>query len=146
MAGCAVAGKTSVPGLRIVGVEPEAGDDTKRSLEAGRRVEIPVPDTILDGQRNTAPAALSFEVNRRLADQVVLVTDDEVMAAMAFVFNELKVVVEPSGAAGVAALLAQRVDVAGQRVGVVLSGGNVDVRDFCSLVTRIGPDQRSART
>lgn len=138
MAGCAVASKSDLPGLRIVGVEPASGDDTKRSLEVGHRVEIPVPETILDGQRNTTPTALAFDINRRLADQVVVVTDDEVVAAMAFIFEQLRVVVEPSGAAAVAALLAHCVDVAGLRVGVVLSGGNVAVRDFCSLITQAG--------
>jgi threonine dehydratase len=118
----------------VVGVEPEASDDTIRSLQAGRRVSVPPPDTIADGQQLTVPGELTFEVVRRLVDEVVAVSDAEIVAAMRFCFERLKVVVEPSGASALAALLAGRVDAAGARAGVVLSGGNVDPQRFGSLL------------
>ncbi|MDQ0956999.1 threonine dehydratase [Streptomyces sp. B4I13] len=133
IAGSATAVKGLRPGIRVVGVEPEAGDDTKRSLEAGRRVEIPVPRTIADGQALHTPGELTFSVNRRLVDAIALVSDDEIRAAMRFAFERLKIVVEPSGATPLAALLAGRVDDLPRRVGVIVSGGNVDAGRFAEL-------------
>jgi threonine dehydratase len=133
IAGCATAGKGLRPELRVYGVEPAAGDDTRRSLAEGRRVEISVPRTIADGLQVTAPGRLTFEVNRRLVDGVETVTDEELVAAMAFLFDRCKLVVEPSGAAGVAALLAGKLDVECLRVGAVLSGGNVGIARFREL-------------
>ena len=132
IAGCSTAAKALRPAIRIVGVEPEGGDDTARSLAAGARVRIDVPRTIADGLQAAEPGRLTFEVNRLLVDQIVVVTDEEMIAAMAFLFDRLKLVVEPSGAVGVAALLAGRV--AGERVGVVLSGGNVGACRFAELL------------
>jgi threonine dehydratase len=133
IAGCATVAKALRPSVRVYGVEPAAGDDTRRSLAEGRRVEIPVPPTIADGLQVTAPGKLTFEVNRRLLSGVETVTDDELVDAMTFLFDRCKLVVEPSGAAGVAALLAGKLDVEDQRVGVILSGGNVDVARFREL-------------
>ncbi|MCH5671427.1 threo-3-hydroxy-L-aspartate ammonia-lyase [Streptomyces gilvus] len=136
IAGSATAAKGVSPGLRVIGVEPEAGDDTKRSLEAGRRVTIPVPRTIADGQALETPGELAFSVNQRLVDGIALVSDDEISAAMRFAFERLKIVVEPSGATGLAALLAGRVDALPRRVGVIVSGGNVDADRFARLCGR----------
>jgi threo-3-hydroxy-L-aspartate ammonia-lyase len=136
IAGCATAAKAIRPEIRVVGVEPEAGNDTQRSLAAGERVRIDVPLTIADGLQVTAPGELTFEINRRLVDEVLTVSDDEIVDAMAFLFDRLKVVVEPSGAVGVAALLSGRLDVRGRSVGVVLSGGNVGAARFAELVAR----------
>ncbi|MFI1920818.1 MULTISPECIES: threo-3-hydroxy-L-aspartate ammonia-lyase [unclassified Streptomyces] len=133
IAGSATAVKGLRPGTRIVGVEPEAGDDTKRSLEAGRRVEIPVPRTIADGQALHTPGELTFSVNRRLVDDIALVCDDEIRAAMRFAFERLKIVVEPSGATPLAALLAGRAGALPRRVGVIVSGGNIDTGRFAEL-------------
>ncbi|MEV4787030.1 pyridoxal-phosphate dependent enzyme [Streptomyces tuirus] len=133
MAGSATAAKGLHPGIRTIGVEPEAGDDTKRSLEAGRRVTIPVPRTIADGQALHTPGALTFAVNQRLLDDVVLVTDDEIRDAMRFAFERLKIVVEPSGATPLAALLTGRAGPLPQRVGVIISGGNIDAGRFAEL-------------
>ena len=132
IAGCATAAAALRPGIRVVGVEPEAGDDTRRSLEAGRRVRVEIPKTIADGLQTTEPGELTFEVNRRLVDEVVTVRDDEILDAMAFLFDRLKLVTEPSGAVGVAALLGGRVR--GGRIGVVISGGNVGVARFAALL------------
>jgi threonine dehydratase len=116
----------------VVGVEPEAGDDTRRSLAAGARVRVDIPRTIADGLGAPEPGELTFEVTRRLVDEIVTVTDDEILEAMAFLFDRLKLVTEPSGAVGVAALLAGRVS--GGSVGVVISGGNVGVARFAELM------------
>lgn len=139
-AGCATVAAAVRPGCRVVGVEPEAGDDTKQSLAAGERVRIDVPRTIADGQQITAPGELTFEVNRRLLDSVVTVTDAELVQAMAFVFDRMKLVTEPSGACAVAALLAGQVDLGGgAKVAAVLSGGNVGTARFCDLLGRTAP-------
>jgi threonine dehydratase len=134
IAGCATAAKGLQPGVRVVGVEPAAGDDTKRSLAAGERVSIPVPRTIADGQAAATPGELTFSINRRLVDEVVLVSDDEIRDAMRFAFDRMKVVTEPSGATGIAALLAARVSPVPARIGVIVSGGNVDWRRFIEIV------------
>jgi len=136
IAGCATAAKAVRPEIHVVGVEPEAGDDTQRSLAAGERVRIDVPRTIADGLQSTEPGELTFEVNRHRVDEIVTVTDAEILDAMAFLFDRLKVVTEPSGAIGVAALLAGRIDPRGKRVGVVVSGGNVGVARFAELLGR----------
>jgi threonine dehydratase len=127
MAGCSTAAKALVPDIRMVGVEPEDADDTKRSLAAGARVSIPVGRTIADGLMADTPGRLTFSVNRRLVDEIVLVSDDEIRAAMALAFERLKVVIEPSGAAALAALLSGRLDPLPARIGVVISGGNVSL-------------------
>jgi threonine dehydratase len=134
IAGCATAAKALQPSIRVVGVEPRAGDDTARSFAAGERIEIEVPRTIADGLQATAPGELTFEVNRMLVDEVVTVDDAEIVDAMAFLFDRLKLVVEPSGAVGVAAILTGRVG--GERIGVVLSGGNVGAARFAELLGR----------
>ncbi|MGZ4430198.1 MAG: pyridoxal-phosphate dependent enzyme [Gaiellales bacterium] len=134
MAGCATVVRALAPGVRLIGVEPEAGDDTRRSLEAGKRVRIPMPRTIADGQQIDIPGELTFEINRRLVDEIVLVSDAEIVRAMRFLFERLKLVTEPSGACAPAALLAGRPHLPGARVGVVISGGNVGAQRFCELM------------
>lgn len=134
IAGSATAAKGLLPGIRVIGVEPEAGDDTKRSLEAGRRVSIPVPRTIADGQAADIPGELTFSINRRLLDGITLVGDDQIREAMRFAFERLKTVVEPSGASALAALLSHRVDPLPRRIGVVLSGGNIGAQRFAELL------------
>ena len=144
MAGCATAAKALAPDIEVIGVEPEQGDDTRRSLAAGERVRIPVPRTIADGQQVETPGELTFEVNRRLADSVELVSDGEIVDAMLFAFDRMKVVLEPSGACALAALLAGRVNLPGRRVGVVLSGGNVGAARFAELTAGAPLQRRSA--
>jgi threonine dehydratase len=139
IAGCATAAKTLLPGIRVIGVEPEAGDDVRRSLAAGERITIPVPHTNADGQQTPAPGELTFPVIRERVDDVVLASDPEIVDAMRLLFERLKTVAEPSGACALAALLAGRVDVAGLRVGVTLSGGNVSAARFAELVGRQRP-------
>ena len=134
IAGAATAAKALRPGIKVVGVEPEAGDDTRRSLEAGERVRIPVPRTIADGQQADIPGELTFAVNRQVVDTIVTVSDTEIVDAMAFLFDRMKLVTEPSGASAAAALLAGRAATDGARVGVVISGGNVGAARFAELM------------
>ncbi len=132
IAGCATVAKTLQPQLRVAGVEPEAGDDTKQSLASGERVNVGVPRTIADGLQTAEPGKLTFAINRELVDEIVTVSDEEIVEAMAFLFDRMKLVVEPSGAVGVAALLNGRLR--GTKVGVVISGGNVGAQRFAELV------------
>jgi threonine dehydratase len=129
-AGCATV--AAARGVRVVGVEPEAGNDTQQSFARGARVTIDVPRTIADGLQVTAPGELTFEVNRRLLDGIATVSDADLVDAMRFAFDRLKLVLEPSGAAALAALLSGRVAADGL-VGAILSGGNVGVERFRQL-------------
>jgi threonine dehydratase len=134
LAGCSIAARAVSPTIGLIGVEPEDADDTKRSLAAGHRVSIPVSRTIADGQAADIPGKLTFSINRRLFDDIVVVSDDEICAAMVLVFERLKMVIEPSGASALAALLSGRCRRPGSRVGVVISGGNISAERFAELV------------
>jgi threonine dehydratase len=135
IAGVATAVKALAPHARVVGVEPEAGDDVARSLRAGERVSLEeVPQTIADGQQVSSPGERTWEVIRALVDDVVTVSDAEIVDAMRLLFERVKVVAEPSGATALAATLAGRVGArGGGTVGVVISGGNVDAARFAAL-------------
>jgi threonine dehydratase len=134
IAGCSTVLKEHVPDARIIGVEPAAGNDHAQSRESGERVRVGVPRTIADGLGAPEPGELTWQVNRDLVDEFVSVSDDEIVEAMVFLFDRLKVVVEPSGAVGVAAILQRRVPRDG-RIGIVLSGGNVGAARFAELVS-----------
>lgn len=135
LAGSATAATALRPGIRVIGVEPEAADDTRRSLAAGRRVSVAPPQSIADGQTAmTTPGELTFPVVQRLAEGVVTVTDDEIRAAMVFALERLKLVLEPSGATALAALLSGRVTPLPRRAGVILTGGNVGTDRLLSLL------------
>jgi len=136
IAGSATAAKALHPGIRVIGVEPEAGDDTRLSLASGARVTIPVPRTIADGQALATPGEITFPINQRLVDAVSVVSDEEIVHAMRFAFERLKIVLEPSGASALAALMAGRVDNPPRRIGVIASGGNIDTERFAGLVAR----------
>jgi threo-3-hydroxy-L-aspartate ammonia-lyase len=136
IAGCAVAAKSMRRDIRVIGVEPAAGDDTKQSLAAGERVTIPVPRTIADGQQIATPGELTFPIVQELVDDVVVVSDDEIVAAMRYLFERGKVVAEPSGACAFAAVLSGAFKPGeGALVAAVLSGGNVSADRFASLVS-----------
>ncbi len=134
ISGCSIVAKSQHTPPRVVGVEPEAGDDVRQSLRLGKIVSIKTPTTIADGQQTTAAGAKTFAVMSRLVDEIVVVSDDEIVGAMRFAFERMKVVLEPSGASALAALMAGRIGVKGQRVGVILSGGNIDSTRFGQLV------------
>ena len=134
IAGSATAAKALSPNVLVIGVEPAAGNDVQQSMMRGDRVTIPVPETIADGQQTTAPGRLTFPVIQERVSSIVTVTDAEIVAAMRFAFERLKIVLEPSGACALAAVLSGKADIRGGRVGVTLSGGNVDVARFSALL------------
>src|SRR2546427_610464 len=127
MAGCSTAARSLLPGITIIGVEADTANDTYLSLQKGERVTIPPPPTIADGIRPQSPGELTFPILRENLAGVALVSDAEIIAAVRFLALRTRVVVEPTGAVGAAAVLTRTLAVpAGARIGVVLSGGNVD--------------------
>lgn len=126
LSGCAIMARAMNPAIRIFGAEPEGANDTFLSLLAGERVAVPNPDTIADGLRSPKPGELTFPVLKRLAERILLVTDDELRATVKFLLTRLKILVEPSGAAAAAAVLFGKLPKDVRSVGVILSGGNVD--------------------
>jgi threonine dehydratase len=135
LSGCAVAARHLLPGVRLFGAEPERGDDMRQSLRSGHIVSIDVPRTICDGQQTQAVGKHTFAVIRELVEDVLTVPDPVVVEAMRFGFERLKVVLEPSGACALAALMHHRDRFRGLRVGVTLSGGNVGTDRFVALLT-----------
>jgi len=128
ISGCAIAAKHLLPGIKVYGVEPAAGDDATQSFVKKRLVTIAIPDTIADGARTPSLGKLTFPIVLRYVDGMLTVTDEELTQAMFFLWERMKVVVEPTGALAFAALFSDKLKTKGQRVGVVLSGGNVDLR------------------
>jgi threonine dehydratase len=127
ISGSAIAAHAASPGCRVIGVEPEGGDDGIRSFRAGERVRVDEPRTIADGARTPMVGVLNFEVMRRHVHDMVAVPDEALVRAMRFVWERMKLVVEPTGVLGLAALMEGVVTAPGARVGVMLSGGNVDL-------------------
>lgn len=137
ISGCAVAATQLNPAIEVWGVEPEAGNDTQQSLACGRIVHIDTPRTIADGAQTQHSGQLTFPVIQRLVRGIVTVTDEQLVQAMRFFAERMKIVVEPTGALGAAALLAGAdglPDLRGRRVGVIISGGNVDVKRYAELL------------
>jgi len=126
LSGSVIAATGLLPAINVVGVETETSNDWVLSLAAGEPVRIAPPETIADGMRTQQPGALTFPIVQKLAHQVTTVTDDEVKQAMRFLLLRMKLLVEPTGAVPFALLLSGRLDVRGQRVGIILSGGNAD--------------------
>lgn len=126
LAGCAAYLRERAPHVAVYGVEPEAGDDTRRSLAAGERVEIAVPDTLCDGARNVTPGALTFPINRACVEEILTVSDERVLETMRLLFLRAKAVCEPTGALAPAALLQGGFDLGGRTAVAVISGGNVE--------------------
>jgi threonine dehydratase len=134
LSGCATLIRHIAPTTHIVGVETENGDKNRQSLRAGRPVRIPVPRTIADGVCGERTGELTFPIIQRLVDDVTTVTDEEILHAMVFLFDRMKLVAEPSGALAVAALLAGRLRLPGRRIAAIISGGNVGADRFCQLL------------
>ncbi len=130
LAGCAVAAQALAPGIAVYGVEPEAGNDVQQSMLRGERVKIAVPNTIADGAQTQQVGALTFPVIQQLVRGIHTVTDSQLIGTMRFMAERLKLVVEPTGCLAAAAALHEVVDLRGLRVGVILSGGNVDLAQF----------------
>jgi threonine dehydratase len=132
--GCALAARALSPGCEVWGIEPEAGNDGQRSLQEGRIVHIDVPRTIADGAQTQHLGELTFEIIRRDVRGIATVSDEALRDAMRFVAERMKLLIEPTGALAVAAALTAAVPVRGRRVGIVISGGNVDLARFAALV------------
>ena len=135
ISGCAVAATHLLPDIAVHGVEPEAGNDTQQSLAAGRIVHIAVPQTIADGAQTCASGRLTFPIIQRLVRSIVTVTDAQLVATLRTLAQRMKQVVEPTGCLAAAALLEGVLDLRGARVGVILSGGNVDLRRYAHFLS-----------
>jgi len=134
LSGCALAASGLAPDCKVIGVEPEAGNDGQQSLRKGEVVHIGVPKTIADGAMVTHVGTHNFEVIKRMVDDIVTVSDAQLVETMKFFAERMKMVVEPTGCLGAAAALCGVVPVAGKSVGIVISGGNVDLSRFAALV------------
>ena len=128
LSGCAVAASGLAPRCRVIGVEPEAGDDATRTFRTGVLQSVRNPDTIADGARTSSLGKVTLPLVMRHVSDMLTVSDAELLRAMFFLWERMKIVVEPTGALGAAALLETKLDATGARVGVILSGGNVDLR------------------
>lgn len=128
ISGCAIAANHLSPGVKVIGVEPAAGDDVTRSFASGTLQSVHNPDTIADGARTASAGAVTFPLILRHVHAMTTVTDEELLRAMFFVWERMKILVEPTGALGIAALLDGKIDARGKRIGIIVSGGNVDLR------------------
>jgi len=133
LSGTATIAREMRPAIRLFGVEPAAGNDTFLSFQAGERRSVPLPDTIADGLRAPEPGALTFPILRKWVDEILVVTDDQIRAAVKFLLMRLKILVEPSGAVGAAALLYGKLPAGIGKVGVILSGGNIDLEQLAAF-------------
>jgi threo-3-hydroxy-L-aspartate ammonia-lyase len=136
LSGCAIAAKHLAPGCRVIGVEPAAGDDATRSFRKKELVKIALPDTIADGARTTSLGEVTFPLVLRHVDDMLTVTDEELLRAMFFLWERMKIVVEPTGALAFASIFIGKFSGKGMRVGVILSGGNVDLRWAAAQLNR----------
>jgi len=134
VSGCAVAARHLLPGIAVHGVEPEAGNDVQQSLARGAIVQIDTPKTIADGAQTQSPGRLTFPLIQRHVKSIVTVSDAQLVATMRFFAERMKMVVEPTGCLAAAAVLESVLDLRGQRVGIIISGGNVDLRAFASFI------------
>jgi threonine dehydratase len=137
LSGSSIAARALRPGCKVIGVEPEGGDDAARSFRSGRLERCERPDTIADGARTPSLGEITFPIIRRNVDDIVTVADRDIVVAMRFLWERMKLVVEPTGALGLAAALAGKVDVSGRTVGVIVSGGNVDIAEAAALIGRV---------
>jgi threonine dehydratase len=132
LSGSAIAARSANPKIRIFGAEPEHANDTYLSFRKGERVEV-TPDTIADGLRSPTPGKITFAIVRELAEGILLVTEDEIRATLKFLLMRMKILVEPSGAVSAAAVLHRKLPAGIGRVGVILSGGNVDFEQLAGI-------------
>ncbi len=134
LSGSALSARALSPRCQVYGVEPEAGNDVQQSFRRGERVRIPTPRTIADGAQTPLVGELTFEIIRRHVDDILTVTDDQLVEAMCFYAERMKMVVEPTGCLTLAAACHAGLDLQGRRVGIVISGGNVDLPRFAQLL------------
>jgi threo-3-hydroxy-L-aspartate ammonia-lyase len=134
LAGSALSAKALAPGCKIIGVEPEAGDDGRQSLRKGEIVRIPVPKSIADGALTTYVGQRNFPILKCDVEDIVTVSDGQLIETMRFFAERMKIIVEPTGCLAAAAVLHGAIACTGKRVGIVLSGGNVDLKTFNALL------------
>jgi threo-3-hydroxy-L-aspartate ammonia-lyase len=134
ISGCAVAAKHLNPKIRVIGVEPEAGNDAQQSKRSGKIVKIETPATIADGAQTQFVGKLTFPVIQELVDDIVTVSDAQLIEAMRFASAYMKMVIEPTGGLAMAAAMQGVVNVKGQRVGIIVSGGNIDIAQFAKYL------------
>jgi threonine dehydratase len=148
LSGCAVAARHLLPQCRVIGVEPAAGDDGTRSFRQKKLVKIPVPDTIADGARTTSLGEVTFPLVLQHVSDMLTVTDEELIPAMLYLWERMKIVIEPTGALAFASLHSKKFNAGGLRVGVILSGGNVDLRAICAWLSArpSSPSSSASRT
>ena len=135
LSGSALAARALSPGCRVIGVEPEAGNDVQQSFRSGERVRIAQPRSIADGALTTQVGAITFPIIRREVDDILAVRDEALVATMRFFAERMKILVEPTGCLAAAAAFAAGSAITGKRVGVIISGGNVDLASFARLVS-----------
>jgi threonine dehydratase len=135
LSGCAIAAEALSPRIRVIGVEPAAGDDVTRSFRSGSIQTVHNPDTIADGARTSAPGDVTFPLIMRHVADMITVEDSELLRAMWYLWERLKIVVEPTGALGAAAAFEGKCELRGKRVGIVLSGGNADLKQLCARLS-----------
>ncbi len=133
LSGTAIAAKGLIPSAKVVGVEPVNADDAYQSLKAGRIIPAGNPITIADGLK-TSLGNNTFNIIQQNVDQIITVTEEEIVDAMEFIWARMKLVVEPSGAVALAGLLSRQIDLSDKRVGIIISGGNIDLTDFFTKI------------
>ena len=138
LSGCATAAKAMLPACSVIGVEPAAGNDGQRSLRSGEIVHIDAPETIADGAQTQHLGRFTFPVLQRYVEDILTVSDTELVEAMRFFASRMKMIVEPTGCLAAAAVFSGQLDLRGKRVGIILSGGNVDLARFAALVQAQG--------
>ena len=134
LSGCATVAKAMLPNCKVIGVEPEAGNDGQRSFRSGKIVHIETPNTIADGTQTQHLGQLTFPVLQQKVDDILTVTDAELIAVMKFFAGRMKMLVEPTGCLSAAVAFGKQLDLRGKRVGVIISGGNIDLLRFASLI------------
>ena len=134
LSGCSTAAKAMSPGCTVIGVEPEAGNDGQRSFREGKIVHIDTPATIADGAQTQHLGQYTFPVLQKLVDDILTVSDNELVETMKFFAGRMKMIVEPTGCLGAAAAFGKQYDLKGKKVGVVISGGNVDLMRYAALI------------
>lgn len=135
LSGTAIATKGLLPSSKVIGVEPKNADDAYRSLKAGKIIPVKNPNTIADGLR-TSLGSNTFRIIREKVDQIITVSEEEIIDAMQFLWERMKLVVEPSGAVSLAGVLSKQIDLRSKKVGLIISGGNIDLTDFFAKIRR----------
>lgn len=135
LSGTAIAVKSLCPNAQVFGVEPSIADDAYRSIQAGYIIPSTYPDTIADGLR-TSICERTFKIIQKFVDGILTVSEMEIIEAMKFLWERMKIVVEPSGAVPLAALLSKKIEVTNKKVGLIISGGNIDIEPFLNLLKK----------